>query len=59
MTPGIYFLYTVLHKTRSDLAAAEEKMDEIMKEQGNDDQGEMYQELRSVMPVSCYDQMCR
>jgi exonuclease VII small subunit len=52
------FLYTVLHKTRSDLAAAEEKMDEIMKEQGNDDQGEMYQELRSVMrQYPAYDQM--
>lgn len=52
------FLYTVLHKTRSDLAAAGEEIAEVMEEQGDDDRAEMHQQLRSVMrQYPAYDQM--
>jgi hypothetical protein len=52
------FLHTVLSKTRSDLVAAEEKIDKIMQEHGDDQRAEIYREAHSVLrqyPV--YDQM--
>jgi hypothetical protein len=52
------FLFSVLYKTRSDLVVAAQKITEIMEKYGEDDQEELYQEMRSILfnyPV--YDQM--
>jgi hypothetical protein len=52
------FLFSVLYKTRSDLMVAAQKVTEIMEKYGEDDQEELYQEMRSILfnyPV--YDQM--
>jgi hypothetical protein len=53
-----FFLYTVLHKTAADLAAAEEELDKIRDKYEDANNEELYQELRSLLrryPV--YDQM--
>ncbi|CEO88543.1 SEC-C domain-containing protein [Syntrophaceticus schinkii] len=52
------FLFSVLYKTRSDLMVAAQKVTEIMEKYDEDDQEELYQEMRSILfnyPV--YDQM--
>lgn len=52
------FLYSVLHKTRSELVAAGEEADQILESHGDEDQYEVYEEMHLLFrkyPV--YEQM--